>query len=385
MKKFALIVLSFFTALSLYAQQPVDKPLKVAVFAPMYLDSAFKGGMIGNFNIPRYVMPGVDFIQGAEIAFDTLSSYDQKIEGHLFDSKSAYYPVSWMIKYGRLNDMNLIIGSVKDPEYEELAAFAAQKRIPFVSVTYPNSGGIRKDSFLIIVNSTLKAHCEGIYSYLVQKHSLDNIYLVKRKNENRIENYFKEINAEEPKGLLKFKTLSFDSLNADVLRKSIDTSKPVVLIGATLYETFALMLADAAYPIQKNNKLVLIGMPNWDGFRDLYKKDRFSDFPIRVTTPHFDVKKNVFSSFLDNQYFTKYRTKPTDMAYKGFESVYYFVNILKNHPNDFMDHLNDDEYACFHTFNFRPVFLSNPTYPDFFENKHLFVMQILNGELVWEN
>lgn len=389
MKKLFLIVgLMNFFVLMCHAQiisSPTPRTLKVAVLAPMYLDSTFSSGSNDDNSIPRYVMPGLEFIQGAEIAFDTLSAEGFKVEAHLIDSKSSFYSISWMIKYGRLDNMNLLIGSVKEPEYSQLATFAAQKKIPFISVTYPNSGGIRKDSFLTIVNSTLKAHCEGIYSYLVQKHGLDNIYLVKRKNENRIEDYFKEINQTEPKQLLRFKTISFDEINADDLRRQIDTTKPVVLIGASLNETFALMLADAAYAIQKNNKLSLIGMPNWDGFRDLYKKSRYTDFPIRFTTPHWDDNNNEFSSFLGNEYFTKYRAKPGDMAYKGFEAAYYFTNILLHYPDNFIDHLNEDQFAAFHTFNFRPVYLSNPTYPDYFENKHLFIMQILNGQLVREN
>lgn len=385
MKRLLLIIGFICTVATLsYAQivsSPVPRTLKVAVLAPLYLDSAFSGGLTEN-NIPRYVMPGLEFIQGAEIAFDTLSANGFKVEGHLIDSKSSFYSVPWMIKFGRLSDYDLIIGSVKEPEFSELAVFAAQKNIPFISVTYPNSGGIRKDSLLTIVNSSLRAHCEGIYSYLVQKHSLDNIYLVKRKSENRITDIFKDLNQTEPKSLLRIKTISFDTINPALLRKQIDTSRPVVLIGASLNETFALMLADAAFPIQISNKVTLIGMPNWDGFRDLYNKNRFTDFPILVTTPHVDENKNDFSSFLGNQYFTKYRSRPGDMAYKGFESVYYFTNILMHYPDEFMTHLNEDRFACFHTFNFRPVYLSSPTEVDFFENKHLFFQQILNGQLV---
>ena len=79
------------------------------------------------------------------------------------------------------------------------------------------------------------------------------------------------------------------------LRFLVDTTKPIVIIGASLDETFAQKLADACYPIQKTNKLVLIGMPNWDGFAGFYKKDAYTDFPIKYTTPHFDAKNNALS------------------------------------------------------------------------------------------
>ena len=89
--------------------------------------------------------------------------------------------------------------------------------------------------------------------------------------------------------------------------------------------------------------------------------------------------------FLNEKYFQLYRAKPTDMAYKGFESTYYFTSILRDYGKDFMQHLNESGLAVFHDFNFRPVYNpKNDKEPDYYENKHLFIMQILNGENVRE-
>jgi hypothetical protein len=238
----------------------------------------------------------------------------------------------------------------------------------------------------VIVNSTLKAHCEGIFSYLVQKHGTDNIFLVKKKNDNRIDDYFTAINTAEGKPLLKIKTLALDSsISSYGLKNLIDTTKPTVIIGASLNELFSKKLADACYPIQKTNPLILIGMPNWDGFASLQKKDAYTNFPIRYTTPHYEAKNNEFVDYLTRKYFELYRAKPTDMAYKGFEAAYYFTNILLTYNTAFMQHLNENNMAVIHDFNFRPTYTSkNAIIPDYFENKHLFILQILNGEIVRE-
>jgi hypothetical protein len=190
---------------------PVEKVYRVAIFAPLYLDSAFTNGKLkSQKTIPRLIMPAVDFVQGAQIALDTLSLNGKKVEAFIYDSKSFTQPISWLIRNKRLDNLDLIIGSVKEPDYSELAQFAVQKSIPFVSATYPNDGAIRQNPFLIIVNSTLKANCEGIFSYIMQKHGTDNIYLIKKKGDNRIDNYFKEINAAEGKPLLKIKNIMLD-------------------------------------------------------------------------------------------------------------------------------------------------------------------------------
>ncbi|MEP7229096.1 MAG: hypothetical protein ABI691_02525 [Ginsengibacter sp.] len=371
-----------------FAQDTYDaqytKVSRVAIFAPMYLDSVFSNTSFSTSNsLPRFIMPAVEFVQGAQIALDTLTLNGKKAEVFIYDSKSVSRPISWLIKNRLLDSIDLIIGSVKEPDYQELANFAVQKEIPFVSATYPNDGGVTENPFVLIVNSTLKTHCEGIFSYLVQKHGTDKIYLVKKKGDDRIDDYIKAVNIQDGKPLLNIKTIALDSsISSYALLRKIDTTESCVIIGASLNETFATKLADACYPIQKNHPLVLIGMPNWDGFKSLARKDAYPDFPILYTTPHYEAKSNVFDSLLIQKYFQLYRSKPSDVAYKGFQTTYFFTNLLLNYPTDFMAHVNDNKNTVFHNYTFMPVYVgTQKTIPDYFENNHLFIMQILNGEI----
>ena len=386
----SIVVALFFFATQSFAQAPMSalaKVYRIALFSPLYLDSVF-GSNLPNLDksIPKFIIPALEFTQGARIALDTLSLNGKYAEAYIYDSKSYTQPISWLIKYKKLDSIDLIIGSVRDPDYHELAAFALQKNIPFVSATYPNDGGITGNPFLLIANSTLKTNCEAIFSYLLQKHGTGKIYIIKKKGDDRIENYFRNINAAEGKPLLNVRTIAIDSsISSYSLLNRIDTTQPAIIIGASLDEGFAKNLADACYPIQKKHSLILIGMPNWDAFKSLTKTDRYKDFPIRYTTPHYDVENNLYDSLLIQKYFQLYRAKPTDMAYKGFEMTYYFTNILLMYPGDFMSHINDTAFSVFHDFSFRPVFIDKKNkVPDYFENKHLFIMQILNGEILRE-
>lgn len=382
-----IIPLVFTFSNPLFAQanySPSNNTLRVAIFAPLYLDSLFNGAQLkSETSIPNYAVAGLDFIQGAQIALDTLNLRGKHVQAFIYDSKSYAHTVPWLIKNGTLNDINLIIGSVKQPEYQQLAQFSLQKNIPFISATYPNDGGLRHNPFLIIVNSTLRANCQAIFSYLLQLHGSDDIYLIKKKNDNRIDNYFREINLVDAKPLLKIKTIMIDSsLTSNQLKYLIDTTKTSVIIGASLDGTFAQKLADACYPIQKTNKLVLLGMPNWDGFPAWYKKDAYMDFPIRYTSPHFIAKENGFQNYLSNKYLERYRIQPNDMAQKGFEVTYNFVSLLINHPARFMENLNDTTFAPLHNFNIQPIHFSlGESVTDYYENKHLFIMQVVNGAI----
>lgn len=369
------LMLTSFSSLA-QANGADKRPLKVAIVAPMYLDSAFSNGILKE-NLPGYMLAGLEFIHGAEIALDTIQTNNRKVETWFIDSRSSNRNLQWQMKYGGLDQMDLIIGGVKEPEFSELAVFARDKRIPFVSAIYPNDGGLRNDSFAIIMNSTLQSNVEGIFSYIVQKHGTSQILLIKQRNDNRIDDMFKRLNRVGGKNLLKMNSISVDSINSSQLAMLIDTLKPSLIIGATLNEWFALNTADACYPYRKT--LTLIGMPNWDGFRNLYDKDRYKDFSILYTSPHYDGERNAYSEYLGNEYFTKYRMAPSDNAIKGFEATYYFMQILMNYGDAFMEHLNENKYAPLHEFNFSPVSYNPNGVVDYFENKHVFIMQILNG------
>ncbi|UAY52656.1 ABC transporter substrate-binding protein [Ferruginibacter albus] len=363
--------------------QTNSKTYHVGIFAPLYLDSVFNNQtFLYKQGIPKFIIPGLDFVQGAEIALDSMDINGATVNAAVYDSKSYSDPVSELIKNKKLDALNLIIGSVKDEEYKELAAFASQKHIPFISVTYPNDGGITDNPYLVIVNSTLKSHCEAIFSYLLQNHGTDKLFLVRKKGtqEDRIAGYIKKINEQDGKPLLNIQTLVYDNeLSSDILKQKLDSNRHTVIIGGSLDETFCSSLMYACNELNQTYPITLIGMPNWDGFKVLAKKD-LKDFPVYYTSPYFNNKWDDYSKILTGAYAERYKGRPSDMSFKGFEATYLFTKLLLLHPDDLMQHLNDNTYKVFSDFNFRPIELNKEsTQPDYFENKHLYFVKSLNG------
>ncbi len=82
------VVLFFLSARS-FAQDNISGTYRIALFAPVYLDSVL-GNNIPNADksIPKFVMPGLEFIQGARIALDTLLLNGKHAEAHIYDTKS---------------------------------------------------------------------------------------------------------------------------------------------------------------------------------------------------------------------------------------------------------------------------------------------------------
>lgn len=357
---------------------------KIGIFAPLYLDSVFNNNTFRyRQGIPRFIAPAVDFVQGAQIALDSLQAGNDNINATIYDTKSYTQPVSNLIQNKKLDSLQLIIGSVKDAEYLQLAEFALQKNIPFISVTYPNDAGITANPFLVIMNPTLKSHCDAIYSYILQNHGTDNIYLCRQKGvqEDLVASYFKQANEQDGKPLLNIQTLNFENnLTSALLKTKLDSNSNSVIIGASLDETFAGNITSACYTLSSAYPITLIGMPTWDGFTSLNKKIEFTEFPIYYTTPYFNDKVDDFSKTLTAAYLKKYKGKPSDMAFKGFEAVYSFTKLLAMYPGNFMSHLNDKNVKIFCEYNFRPVALKKGSgVTDYFENKHLYFIKKASG------
>ncbi len=394
-KKFILgivFLLSVSSSINLYAQHDTaikQNVYRVGIFAPLYLDSVFnKNTFRYKQGIPRFIAPAVDFVQGALVALDSLQSGDDYINAGIYDTKSYSEKLPELIRSKKLDSLNLIIGNVRDEDFLQLAAFAAQKNIPFISATYPNVAGISANPFLVVMNSTLKSHCDAIYTYILQNHNTDKIYLFRQKGkqEDMVASYFKMMNEQDGKPLLQMQTINSDeNLTAAFLKSKLDSNAKNIIIGGSLDESFAGNLAKASYEMYKDYPITLIGMPNWDNFSSLFSKKNLEDFPVYYTTPFYVDKygkHEKFSKYLSVAYLKRFRSKPTDMAYKGFESVYLFTKLLVKNPGDLMSHISDKDMKVFCEYNFKPVKLNDKSaVPDYFENKHLYLIKILNGNI----
>jgi ABC-type branched-subunit amino acid transport system substrate-binding protein len=361
-----------------------EKQFHVAIFAPLFLDSAFDGNDYKFKNsFPSFTQAGFDFVQGAMIALDSLPMPKESVQAEIYDSKSEEQSIQWLIANNKLDEIDLIIGSVKDAELTKLSAFAKQKNIPFISATSPNDGGNTANPFFIMLNASLLGHCESIHSFLLQNHGTDKIYLCRKPGtqEDKIVQYFKSINEEEGKALLNIETIDFDGDDFSALESRLDSNRSSIVIGGSLNESFAKDLSKKLYSMKDTYPIELIGMPNWESFSD-FKKSNYKDFPIMYTTSYNNPKSDANSKKVLNAYAKKFKVNPPDMVYKGYEAVYTFVKLVTKYNIDFTSHLNDPAFKSYSEFNFKPVFLKKGTnFPDYFENKHLFLMKLLNGKV----
>ncbi|MEJ7828441.1 MAG: hypothetical protein WKF91_09605, partial [Segetibacter sp.] len=96
------------------AQIDTTKPLKVAIFAPLYIDDAFEGSTytLGKSNLPKNILPGLEFYNGVMMAVDSLSNEGVNMEVSIYDTKQSSRSLSQILAAPELSNTGLLIAAI---------------------------------------------------------------------------------------------------------------------------------------------------------------------------------------------------------------------------------------------------------------------------------
>ncbi len=383
LRKFIFVFIILISYYSANAQEQ-PKVWKVAVFAPVYLDSAYTQDgnyRLGNQILPRYMMPGLDFYNGVMLAIDSLNAEKQPVEVIFYDSKSLKGNTNIATLDSTLEDVSLIIASFNNRnEIKPLSDFALEHEIPLISATYPNDAGLTENPYFILINPTLRTHLEGIYNYLQRVYPTSTMTMFRRKGsvEDMIQNSFAEIAKSSKSVPLKIKTIELtDSFTTSQVITYLDSSRQNIVICGSLNESFGTNLVKSLSESRKYRSIA-IGMPTWDALRGV---DR--NVEILYTTPYHFIRTDKLGLDITNTYRNKFSGRPSDMVFKGFEAMYRFTKLLIKHEGALIKNLSDKSLKLFNDFDIQPVkpYSNNSNAVDYLENKKLYYIRKMDGQI----
>lgn len=372
-----------------YAQNnDTSKPVKVAVFIPLYADDVFNGTsyILDKANLPKNVLPGLEFYNGVMMAIDSLNAERAKVEISIYDTKQTSSSLSAILKSAELNNVGLIIAAISNTT--ELKLFSDQaltKNIPLISATYPNYLGVAANPFFVVLNSTFQAHLQGLYKHMQHYYASHNIIGVTKKGgaaEDYIKTYFTNLN-KSSLSPVKIKWLAVDEtrINANDFKSNLDSTKNNIFFVASPVESFGLKVVQTLSSTERY-RITAIGMPTWDNIKEL-DKESCSNVEIVFSTPFLYYSQNPgLSSLINRRYKERYFSRPSDMVFKGFETTYHFTRLLMKHKFNLVNNLTDKNYTLFNEFVLEPVKLKATNIkPDFLENRKLYFIKKQAGNV----
>ena len=354
---------------------------KIAVFTPLYLDSVFDAA--GNLRlekntIPRYVMAGLEFYEGVQTALDSLQRRGAPLEVFVYDSRGKQ-SLSQQLAKPELKDVELFISPSNASETRTLAEAAQQRKIPFISTTLPNDAGINNNPYLVILNSTLQAHVEGIYSFLQKYHKGDRIVLFGKPGaqEDQLKEHFTELTKNTVAGALNIKYVNLGSnFTPQILAAHLDSTRKTVCIAGTLDEPFAQRLTQGLASMANTYPLRVIGMPTWDNMNF----SKLQNLEIIYTTPFYYNRNSPLETKLAEEFSSELSAKPTDMFFRGYETMLRFALLLLDTKKDIASNLTRKGNTVFTQFDIQPVFKDKSAMTlDYFENRHLYFIKVFGG------
>jgi hypothetical protein len=365
---FVLLLSSFYKTNAQYSSSLQERKT-IIVFIPLEIDAAFNGTdyILGNNNLPKTMLPGLDFYNGVLMAVDSLKKSSATFDIRIIDTKQKNNSLTTLLTDSGIQKPALIISAVTNKADTKLIAdFALAHQTPMVSAVFPNDAGVTNNPFFTIINPTLKTQCEAIYNYIQTNFSKNTILYLKKKGatEDYIQNIIVDSNSKTSKSFLNIEVA--DSISFADLVPYLDSTKQNILLCGSLKESFG----TAIVKILNENpayKSTIIGMPTWDGEKSL----NVTSVEIIYASPFYFNGNEKLLKQLTAAYKLKYLGRPSDQFFKGFESMLYFTNGLSFKPP-----------PVFNSFKLIPVYnADNKSQVDYLENKNLYFFRKQNGQI----
>ena len=339
----------------------------VAVLLPFYLNEnakrtdvdsskSFKGKKIykvinrtDDWIYPRS-LGFVEMYEGILLAADTLRSLGLDINLHVYDIRSDTVEITRLIRSGKLDRMDLIIGPVHSGNLNIVASYAANLGIPVVSpVPLVNNSSLTDNPTLFMATSSLEVvqrriarSMSDLYDHnfvLIHADTDENNYNGRRLKDMIISELSYKMPAEEVsvKDLVFYSRSAFGTDSVNRLARSLsEKSGNVVIIASEDAPVMSESIMDVHALVRKYNMKVF-GYPYMRSLDNLDPK-YFFDLGLMIYSPNWvDYSKDDVIKF-NSAFMTRYSTHPSEMSYawQGYDITYYFLSGLAMHGREFI-------------------------------------------------
>jgi len=385
-QKIFILLLCFSSAKFVFANNDTTlSPVRIAVLAPLYLDSAFNGYEynLSNTKIPQFFLEGLEFYNGVKMAIDSLQKENANIEVWIYDTHKRGQSIQQLLSQMQPLNFSLIIASISSlNEQKYVSDFSGKNSIPVISETYPTNAYLSYNPFFVMVNPTWRTHINAIYHYLDSNyHGQKIIYFTKSGSlEDAISKEFATLNKNQS---LKFSNIILnDNFSANDVLKHLDSTKKNIILCGTLNENFGRSLIKTLNDTGTTYHSTVMGMPTWSGLSET-TGSAADKIQILISTCYDYLRDSTGALYnISEKYRANFFARPSDMVFKGFESMYHFTKLLLRYPDNLINNISDTSYTVCSAYNFQPVRLTKTSFiPDYLENKKIYFIKIVNGEI----
>lgn len=355
---------------------------RVDVLAPLYLDEAVVDDkVVYRDRFPSKVLPGVYFVEGLMLAADTLDALGYRLDIHIHDITSKGKSVDALARSGQLANSDLIIGALQSDNIPDIATYAKKNNINFVSALSPSDADVRDNQYFILTQATLESHCDFMVKKMQKKYGSIKPLLLYTKASPTDENAYDYIKGSG----VQYNELDCTAMpTKEQLGKYLSPDGKNVIVLASIDPNYAERVLKNLHNWFLNYEFEVWGLPSWKSMPALSKADAFPNIGVYVTYPFYFDETTAIGKTIKDRYRKQYgRSSPTELVFRGYETLFWYAYLIKKYGTIFNDNLSDNGYAPFTRFDIKVEWdKGNNLY--YWENKNLYLYRYQSSSYIVE-
>jgi len=140
---------------------------------------------------------------------------------------------------------------------------------------------------------------------------------------------------------IKYITLD-DSFDATALTPYLDSTNQTICISGSLDDGFGTRLCQQLAFLNKTYRTTIIGMPTWDNTD--FTQPGFAGEEIIYSTPFYLNPLDSLVKQIDQNFRTRFYSRPSDMVFRGYESTYRFGKLLLLHGKNLSGSIGEKKF-----------------------------------------
>ncbi|MHA4896618.1 ABC transporter substrate-binding protein [Pedobacter sp. PWIIR3] len=294
----------------------------------------------------------IDFYQGFKLGMDSVAGSGLNFKLKVYDTRDNNSQIEGLMQNGGLLSSNLVVGPIFPEGLKHIRTYAIEKNLAIVNplaATHPKEFN---NPNMISVSSNADLHAERIGEYVASHYNPSQTVVVlinpARAEEALMATPLRKF-FEDPKKPFFFQEFA----SVFTMELKLIKNKKYVILLSTSDRKFVVSTIDKMIKLKNSGVSIdLFGHPDW--IKQGYSTDKLQALNTVISSSYkVDYSRKEVSQFI-RKYRSTFHFEPSEYAYKGFDSGYYFAKLIAEHGKNYQQYLTKEKYKGLqNNFDFR--------------------------------
>jgi ABC-type branched-subunit amino acid transport system substrate-binding protein len=294
----------------------------------------------------------IDFYQGFKLALDSLKNRGYHFKLEVFDAQNDEAKTANLARTPSVTDNDLIVGPVFPDNikvFSDLAKLEDKLQISPLAASMPSQFN---NPHLVTINNTIDQHGWKVADYIIRHYPATSTQIVLINTRDADSEKFAAPVRNYLNSLSENKLKIIEVTNSKGIESILVKNKNNVVIIANEDQSFIVPTINRLYTLKTRNsyKIDVFGHPDW--VKTTIDINQLQRLNTKVTSSYtIDYESEAVKNFV-SRFQAEYKLDPSEYAFKGFDTGYYFGLLLGEFGKDYLKNLTVPYEGLHNNFRF---------------------------------